>query len=363
MVEIRRLQRGEEQMAYRLSDRVFRNDHQKSMGLAFPSIFLPDVISHSYGGFVDGELVAFFGLVPSTIKVGPARLQVYSIGSVCTHPGHRGQGYAAAILDQILEDLKQTEACLLLVSGDRSLYTRVGCRPFGQVNHYKVSRTSEPLNSGLTIREMEPQDLHACARLARERETGYDLSVQDFAILIEAEAYASCLNLHHKVLVLKNDGEVKAFLAAGIPNNLDDSAKATGIEWAGEPYDVVQLAKELLNREELTEISLPVPWHDSALQKALEGYEYQTKGNQGTILIINPDRLVEQAAPYYKQLRGSLSLSWNKGQGAGQLFIAGKTIQLSLEEMLQFFFNPEYKKGAVNGQALPFPYTAGLNYI
>jgi GNAT superfamily N-acetyltransferase len=79
------------------------------------------------------------GLVPGLIRVGLACLRLYSFGSVCSHPDHRGKGYAGLLLEQALNHIDRADASLLLVSEDRSLYRRAGCLPFGSVKRYEIT--------------------------------------------------------------------------------------------------------------------------------------------------------------------------------------------------------------------------------
>ncbi len=357
-MEIRRLKKGEEQVAYELSDSIFRNPRQKSMGAAFPSIFFPDLIHQSYGGFVDGELVAFFGLVPSIIRVGEARLNVYSIGSVCTDPNHRGQGYAAAVLDQILEDLKQTEASLLLVSGDRSLYTRVGCQHFGEVISFEIESASLGAKPNHVVRAMTPADLHAMTRLANRRSVAYEQLPQDLAMLIQAEAYASCLNRTHKVKVLEVEGELRAFLVAGLPFEGLDVQDGLGIEWAGKSEDVAELVQAFIDEERLTHFTLPVPWHEADLLDQFCKSRAAIDKNQGTVYLINPARLIEQVQPFYEKNEAiSFSVNGENVEWAKD----GERVRLSPSEFIKLVLDP--KEEGNREWTLPFPYTAGLNYI
>src|SRR4051812_20787883 len=91
MIEIRFATNEELKQAADLSDSVFRDAEQPSMGIAFPQIFT-SCQNQSIAAFEDGKLVAFMGLVPNIIKIGQAQLFIHSLGSVCTHPEYRKKG-------------------------------------------------------------------------------------------------------------------------------------------------------------------------------------------------------------------------------------------------------------------------------
>lgn len=141
-MKIRLLNSNELQQAADLSDLVFGKPGQPSMGKSFPALFHPGV-SHSYGAFTDeGELVAFMGLAPDVVRIGEARLNVFSIGSVCTHPDFRGQNLASTLLAECMDHARRSGASLVFVSGGRSLYRRAGCYDFGRVHYAMLDRSS-----------------------------------------------------------------------------------------------------------------------------------------------------------------------------------------------------------------------------
>ena len=118
MVEIRIIHNDELTEAAALSDAVFRDAEQTSMAIAFPHIFSAG-LNQSFAAFEAGKLVAFMGLVPKILNIGPAKLQIHCLGSVCTAPEARGKGYASLMLEQVYRLLEQSGTSLLLVSGDR----------------------------------------------------------------------------------------------------------------------------------------------------------------------------------------------------------------------------------------------------
>ena len=363
-MEIRRLVRGEEEQAIQLADEIFRDSEQKSMGSGFPSIFSSHLIHQSYGAFDNQQLVSFLGLVPSTVRIGRSSVNVYSLGSVCTGPDYRGKGIAGEILEGIMKDLKSTDASLLLVSGNRSLYTRVGCHPFGKVSRFTIKGSKAANNPNLVIREMETTDIHAMVRLAEQREVAYEQSVQELSLLLQAEAYASCIKRSHRVLVAEEDGQLKGFLIVGVPYD-QEKQDGLAIEWAGEAKIVAELARQALVHFGLKSMNIKVSWHEQALSQELDPYDSVEERNLGTVYIVDPAKLVAQLSPYLSDAYNVQKIeAESEENGNIRLTINDESKVLAYNEFVAKLFDPESDPtDAKDNVTIPFPYTAGLNYI
>ncbi len=108
--------------------------------LAFPGFFRNRTCEMGtyYGIRSEGELIAMGG-ERLTINGYP------EISGICTHPSHRGKGYAAAIMWQLVRDHRRD--CLiswLHVSASNShaigLYERMGFREVRRIMLHRVSR-------------------------------------------------------------------------------------------------------------------------------------------------------------------------------------------------------------------------------
>lgn len=361
---IRRLQAGEESAAIRLADKVFRDQDQKSMGLAFPTLFSRGVIEHSYGCFVDGQLVSFMGLAPSTIRVGKAKLSVYSLGSVCTDPDFRGKGYASWILEAILADLHHTEASLMFVSGGLSLYTKVGYCRFGKSYTCLIKGSSQEAtkNNGIIIREAQAGDIHSMESLASKREVAFEQTAHDIALLSRAESYASCMKRHHKILIAEKDGRITAFLIIAIPFVQGASQDALVIEQAGNVEGIKSLVYDAVNRYSLEQLECHIPWHEKDLISSFSDVKMQAGQNEGTVYVVDPEKLLKQLAPYLEE-KGVCNVE--QTDDGVSVFLNEKPVLLTNEEFISYMFNPDFKCPSVSfkNHAIPLPYVYGLNYI
>ncbi|WP_284645675.1 GNAT family N-acetyltransferase [Paenibacillus silviterrae] len=381
--EIRIVRPQEMEAAARLADATFRGGEQKSMAEAFPLVFSRE-LEQSFGVFESGELVAFMGVVPAIIAIGDAQLRVYSLGSVCTHPDHRGKGYAGQLLEAVKKHIDAAGASLLLVSGDRSLYTRARCYPFGNVTHFTLNpETAAAINSRylneaghVTVRELAQTDWFRIHALASARTVRYEQSLSELARMVNAESFASCVKLRHRVLVAEEQGNngIAAFAVVAIPDGLEPKRGPLAIEWAGPAPMVAHLLSEAVGRYELSELDVPVSRFDTELAQALQDSPSAERNNSVTLFVVNAERLFRQLAPYWTGTEDVLSQSLrveSLEDGAVRLSAGTHTLELDARQFVSLVFDAEPQLEA-DADALrqlaklfpvPFPYASGLNYV
>jgi predicted N-acetyltransferase YhbS len=379
MAVVRMLKKDEMIEAVHLSDATFRDAEQPSMAGAFPFMFSDGALHISFGGFEDGKLVSFMGLVPWIIRIGEARLRVFSLGSVCTHPDARGKGIASEVLSEVYEYIRQAGASLLLVSGYRTLYTRTGCAPFGRTRRYSIHASSvegilanEGSSSLQVIREIDPADIYGLHEIASSRSVRYEYGVSELASLIKAEALASCMKMKQRVLVEESEGKVTAFAVIGLPT--DPERHGLVLEQAGDPKVIVRLAGHAVKRFGLKGLDIPVPWHETEMHARLINMKSSEEDHLGTIRIVDGGALVEQLRPWLDRkdsgLAGSMRME-QREDGKWLLEEGGNRLALTAKELVRLLFDcasaeepklegADFLKGIF---PVPFPYTAGLAYI
>ncbi|MFE5323434.1 GNAT family N-acetyltransferase [Paenibacillus sp. NPDC056579] len=380
MLEIRTVRPEEMNDAIALSDAVFRDSEQVSMGTAFPDVFSTS-LGQSYGAFDNGKLVSFMGLVPGVIRIGQARVNVYLLGSVCTHTEHRGQGYASQILERIFEHIDKAGASLLLVSGGRSLYTRVHCLPYGQIQRFSLNAEStgqlQDSSGQLTLRELAPTDWLHLHKLAAARTAAFEQSVFDIAKLIQSEAIVSCIKMKHRVVVAQKAGVPVAYAVIAVPNPPYTNKRTPFVvEHAGDAQAIAMLADYARERYGLSEIRVAVSPHETGLLEAMAPFESKTEKNQGTVKIVSLPRLLEQLQPYWQghpgaaQALQSLSVEALE-EDMIRLTVHGQSFTLNPQQVISLVFEGDLPSEADPQAAsalsalfpVPFPFTDGLNYV
>lgn len=378
MTEIRSLTDSEREEAARRADEVFRQEGQSSMKRAYPFIFSEAEASCSFGAFADdGSLVAFMGLVPWNIRIGEATVHACSLGAVFTVPEARGQGLASRILQHIYRYMRQAGAPLLLISGDKSLYARTGCVPYGRLFRFALDRAAaESIRSRegarWTVREAREDDLYRIHGLASRRPVRYEISVRELGALIKAEGFASNRCQTHRILLAEDRGRTAAFLIVSVSDAADRPGLA--IEQAGDPQAILALAVEAVLRDRLSSLDFPVPWHEDELIACLRSKGIPaTEGNQsGTIRIVDGELLLEQLRPCLganlpddetsrlRLIEKSVQ-EWSFSQGDSEAWMTAQEAAMAIFDC------------AIPGEAslvavakpfpVPLPHTVGLCYI
>lgn len=380
MAEYRQLHHADElNEAAKLADRVFRDHEQVSMGQAFPLVFSP-ALGQSFGAFEDGKLVAFIGLVPWLVNAGGARLKVYALGAVCTDPDYRGKGYAGTILDMVKEHIRKAGASLLLVSGDRGLYTRNHCYHYGSFNRYTfLPENGEAIaaqNTAYSVREFASSDWYTLHELAESRPVRYEQGLSELAQLIHSQAVASIYKQEHRTLIAEKDGKPVAFAVLSIPVRYQTSAASQAAEWAGDASAVAAIFADAMKRYSLEKLDITVPWQEAQLQQALLDTPFQAGRNNGTVFISDPQLLLEQLTPYWNGAidtqRGELRVTTGEN-GQFTLHLGPDAIVLTPQELVSVMFDVEPKLAEQPTAEIqerlaalfpiPFPYANGLNFV
>ncbi|GAB6929256.1 hypothetical protein JCM10914A_32390 [Paenibacillus sp. JCM 10914] len=364
------MQNHQLKQAVELSDRIFlKQPEQRSMGVSFPPIFSPG-ISHSYGAWDDQKLVSFMGFVPYTMQIHDAKLNVYSIGSVCTDPDYRGQRLAGSILEQCFRHAESSLASLIFISGGRSLYTRAGSRRFGRaVRYHLLPGNAESLRSAgnprSKIRKMQPEDLFKLHAVMEQRQARYTTTPSELDRLLGASAYSNVIRMQQQVLVAEDGGQLIAYAIIAVPGmELTPSREATLVEWGGQPAAAAHMIGEAIQSLHLPELTVPLAWQDQQLATLLHaaGATSETIQNDGTVYVVSGPQLLLQLASWLPEH----IIEAAGDHGPYQLHLAETTLQLDDEGLLSILFDPESPYRAAHNipfDPIPLPYTSGLQYI
>ncbi|MFE6799538.1 GNAT family N-acetyltransferase [Paenibacillus chitinolyticus] len=409
-----------------LADSIFRDGEQVSMAAGFPYLFSA-VTSSSFGAYgEDGRMTAFMGLLPSAVRIGASELNVFSVGAVCTAPEARGHGVAGKLLDAVKDQVAESDGDLILVSGTRSLYTRAGCREFGTIRRYTLTPEMAPalreaaaeaaqagVSEGgtasqagvgafrdtdaagpLRCREWTRSDLSALAKLAASREVAFEQSQWDLAMLIDAQAYARCVKLGHRVYVAERGGVPAAFLVAALPGGLRPKMTPFAIEWAGDPSAVAALLAHALETAAPEKLDVLASRHDAGLAALLQKHaSHADERILGTVYVPDAARLFQRLKPYLAALQPEKAALLEAGIGAAERGIRLSypgldDLELDADAWIALLFDgpfllPGEEAGADANAApvlpegtpaqwrealtdlfpVPFPSTSGLNYI
>jgi predicted N-acetyltransferase YhbS len=114
----------------------------------------------------DGRVVSFLHLVPRWLRFGPAVLRAACVGSLCTDPRFRCQGYAAALMDDACRCLCERGYRLAYMTGIPKFYARWGFHPAMADYRFTIPLSGAEYQPGHgRLREMNAQDAARGARL------------------------------------------------------------------------------------------------------------------------------------------------------------------------------------------------------
>ncbi|MBU9723283.1 MULTISPECIES: GNAT family N-acetyltransferase [Bacillaceae] len=367
-MEIRRLRGPEYKQAIELADCTFREKGQVSMAEAFPHVFSEE-LGLSIGAFDGEKLVSFMGIVPSTIKVGPARLNVFSLGAVCTNESYRKQGIASALLKEVYRFIDEAQASLLFISGDRGLYTRNNCYHFGQVTKYMLEDASRVnRNEDWDVRLGKKEDVFQVQHLRVKEQVQFEYSAAEWLLLLASSGYTRVFNnMDQALFVAEKSGVVEGYVVVGMPSEKSTTKYGVVTDWGGSRKSVVHILLTLLRDRVVPMLEVKVPWQDLLNDELKElSSSVEVEKNGGTVHIVNPNRLIAQLMPYLgsKGLKNDIQFQ-QTGENNYTINYGDNEVMLSKEEIVSLIFNFEHDldyqfEGVF---PIPLPSTEGLFYV
>lgn len=379
MVNIRRLNGEEMVEAANLANRIFRSDSDIPMEATHPLLFHP-FNKTSYGCFVDKELIAFIGVVPQTIRIGSARMAALSLGAVCTKPEYRGRGYAGEMLRLIKKDAITMRIPLLLISGDGPLYKEHGSQYFGIRYSATVTKQSNFISeynkrSNIVIEELSMEHIVAVQQLAQSRYCAYEQSIADIITLGLASNEQTSNEWRRKVYIAKDQHRTVAFLVMKYFKKQEDYYAGIVMEWGGSASDVANMVAKIVCEGKIISLEMPIMFHEQEMLKELRVTTENRLFNQGTIMITDYEKLLDDIYPYLfeKKMTAATTIELSTRYNNIQIAIGDTMLNMTEEQFASLMFNGVVTDDLdvnydVTQQVreyfpLPFPYTAGLNYI
>lgn len=198
----------------------------------YPLMLNRENISHCYGikDAATGQLVCHIGTLRRTLQLDGYSLTVAIIGSVATHPEHRGTGLASQLLQYVHMNLRsQGIGMAFLWSDSRRLYEQMGYQAVGRAHVFGMTRVPvAPLTVGEEVRRPSEAELVYLSE-PRKPKRGFERSRSEQLRL------HSIPNL--EVWVLMREGQWVAALYIGKGSDFPDIVH----ECLGERADIEKL--------------------------------------------------------------------------------------------------------------------------
>lgn len=348
-----------------LSDRVFRPGLEPGtgMGAEFPLLFHPDNAANLYFAADGSEAVSLVATYKSLMAINGARLDVLSIGSVATLPEYRGQGLATRILETVMDDARPHHP-LMLVSGDRGLYLRLGCVFFGSLVRARVR--AEPQELGpWTLRQGDPGGTDAALAhgLHRTEPYRYLRTPGEMASLLGAIRTPRYRNrtAPTQLWFAESDGTPQAYLV-GVRSR--DGRQYDVLEWGGNRGAVVALIRQAAADAGAAEGVFYLQPDDQTGLACVHRAGGETVGaaNQGTVKVLNPEGLLAAVEPLVYEKTGH-ALEWGPGGRPEVTWIGGSPPPVAPPAMDEGLGALAVWLFGRDGLELGLAHTANLNYV
>jgi len=277
-----------------LADEVFAPE-ARDMGPSFPTLFPPGNAEWLRTFWDGGACVSHVGIWRGAVWTHGRRLEVAHVGAVCTRPAYRRQGLAGALLADVLPRLHALGVALLLISGGRSLYLRLGARPFGRLLRYRVPRAVLPGMGG--VRTAPPADASPLVALYAAEPLRYERTRREWELLLPAKGFVPAAR-GRGALCVSMDGVrpgPDAYLLLGRPRHPSGNGDGGSVlpvdEFAGDRRAVLAALGAALAAADAQAAELLVQPGDAEMRRLLGalGVAGEPCGHQGTARVLNAE--------------------------------------------------------------------------
>ncbi len=327
-----------------LVNTVFRSDGAGRMEEQYPLLFASENFDQLFVMADDGVVVSHVGALTRDISVLGCRMSTMSIGAVATYESHRGRGLATRLMEAAVRKAVEQDAVLMPISGGRGLYTRLGAKRIGQYAVFTVPRDALPAGEGPAaggtaagdsdIRQAEPEDLHEMTRLYAEEPSRYVRSTADLRMAVDA---AWICDRDGETVVIREEGRSVAY--AGIqkrrPNREDEASRARLAEIAGSRSALVRTLPRFYDRYNVDSLEIVITASDNELAALLRphGVTAAPQGFTGTVLVLQPERLLQVFEDYIADVLGPGTLSWDVSGAAVSFRSDGQTHPIATSDL------------------------------
>lgn len=364
LAQIRRASAEDVEAVGKLADRVFRPELEPGEGfpVEFPQLFSAENASHLYFIEADGKPVSLVGMMPGEVRLHDCLVSTVSMGSVCTLPEYRGRHYVSQMVAHVIARY-QNDFSVLLVSGDRPLYRRAGCVPFGDWLVATLEPPRElPSSTGVTVSFGTAADAEELQTIYIREPVRFRRTPTDMALLLQSLAAPRwrrhMVETLPVVAVARLNGQIVAYLIGA--RSATVSRQMLAIEWAGARAAIPALADRLRQHFGCEQASFFVSPGDETMKSVLKArsVSWSSEGNVGTLRVLNLARFVEETSPLlWQRAGGPLAIRsegpemWTAKEEDGTAHTLSGVSALST-----WLFGS-------GGLGLPFPRVDDLNYI
>jgi GNAT superfamily N-acetyltransferase len=289
------------------------------------------------------------------IRLDEVVVRAACIGSVCTLDDYRGQGLAARLVDDCAAAALAQGVSLLMVSGGRGLYRRMGCVDAGLFTVIRVRRDGRLPPVSTRVREWSEADapeleaLHLRERVRFVRAPGEMLSLLRTRALHARPA---------RTWVVRVGERTAGYLCVSGPDEKTGPGVLVAREIAGSRHAILAGAQAIMDECHAECLDIEVTASDSEIVflAGAFGCESRSEGMHGTLKIIDTEK-------FFKALESRFQERLSPEDRT--LLSSHDVTATPTEDLAALVFGSiERKPPMVIPSVFPLPLPAyGLNYI
>ncbi len=322
-----------------LADAVFMSGRTGIMGDLFPRLFHRDNLENLFVFSEAGRVVCHVGMIERRARIAACELQVACMGAVATHETCRGRGMASQLVLAALDKARADGVDVVLISGDRTLYRRVGAFPVGcdfqcVADARVLERAHDPR---LRVRGAFPGDLSACSAAYDAKPVRFVRPMREWKDRTGSNAAAEG---RHHLLVVEEEGAFRGYAAV---NREDERGYGEVVEIGGAPAAVAGALYSISRQTGQGPLKIRLQQHDTVLRGHLTdaGAMFAPVSVDGSWMIAGFVRLMERLRPWIEERAGRAavqSLQCGENEGTCMLSMLGETAALSRTEAVRMIF-------------------------
>lgn len=269
-----------------LANAVFYPDGRFDMGRAFPTFFARDNLARLRVMVDDGRPISLAGFTLRDLSLNGVTLRAACIGSVCTRVEYRGQGIAARLMDDVVARAAEQGTVIVLISGGRGLYRRMGCVNAGLYRVISIAKKSGLPAIACDTRDWVEEDLPDMTALHQAEAVRFIRDAAEMRTLLESRMLF-CRPA--RTFVVRRGGSILAYICCQGPDDLTGEGVVRAREIAGSRPALLTAAPAILEAQGAQVLEIETPAADIELESLARAYKLTCKdtGFHGTVKIID----------------------------------------------------------------------------
>jgi predicted N-acetyltransferase YhbS len=263
----------------------------------------------------DGKVVTHVGMTERAATLAGCRIDVACIGAVSTYEAYRGRGFASQAFQDCCDKAAADGIDIMLISGGRGLYTRVGCRQVGQDWDFAFDtdtvRALQPRGAGYRIVPVGAGAIPVLRSLYQREPVRFLRRREDwemaFACGVVMNVAADFWGVTYEGAGATAATEGEGLVAYAIVHQPDKVRRRSAadprlvrvVEFAGDRAAVAAALPQLLDHYGAQRVTIHVQGGDLALHRLLSqaGVAGAPAGASGTLRVINFRQLMDRCRP------------------------------------------------------------------